>query len=145
MIWCAISPAGIVGPLFLDHKVDAQGHAYIVLTKLLADFQRYSRYLAHNSGCRNTLIYVHMTWCKVVNHVTSSSLNFSATQLETPRALCFHSQVMRVNMEETICQQEGARVHTANAVLHFLSKYFHDPFLSTPYPARSGLGCSSSP
>jgi hypothetical protein len=31
---------------------------------------------------------------------------------------------MGVNMDETFFQQEGARPHTANAVLHFLNEHF---------------------
>jgi hypothetical protein len=43
-------------------------------------------------------------------------------------------QGMRVNMEETFYEQNGARPHTVNAVLHFLNECFHDRVISNQYP-----------
>jgi hypothetical protein len=37
---------------------------------------------------------------------------------------------MGVNKEEKFFQQDGARLHIANAVLHFVNGYFHDRAIS---------------
>jgi hypothetical protein len=50
-------------------------------------------------------------------------------------------QGMGVNIVETFFQQDGARPHTASAILHF-EQYFHIGVISNQYPGQFGNGWS---
>jgi hypothetical protein len=49
-------------------------------------------------------------------------------------------QGMGVNTEETLFQKDGARTHTVNVVLNFLSEHFHDQIDTPDDLVLDGLG-----